>query len=217
LLLKKLYGKDKIMVDVLKSQTDEFVLNFLTKLSNEKEWFREWVTIVPNYEINDEAIDYFLNDPFYNNDVALFEVLAFGNHLEYISIFRNKAIQIYKKLSEDLNLERDSSIVKNTEDYEHYIGTYDYYIGVYDNNYSDDDEFVVSIKEKQNELIMSWWTKKDSTSFQSGKIYPESNRYFTVTYPYGTTFGKFNFDKNNEVSELIESCGRYRIKFKKVK
>jgi hypothetical protein len=204
-ILKELYGKDKSIVDEYQRQTDELIDDFLKKLKNEKEWYSELLTSFPEY--SDEITEYFINDPFYLNDAANFQLIALHNHFLHTLFFRDRAILIYEKISEGLNLKKDTLIAKNIEDYKHYIGTY--------KEDRPDWAYSINIKVENNELIM-YFEKKDSTALGENwntKIHPESKRHFTD----GWMFVQLNFDENDEVSELIRSRGDYRRVYKKVK
>ena len=147
-------------------------------------------------------IEYFLNDPYYLNDVATFEVLGIHNHFPHICFFRNIAIEIYGKISEELNLKKDSLIIKNLKGYEHYIGTY-----------IADSLNTINIKEEKNELVIYELKQQDSTVISKSKFHPDSKTYFT----WWNVFGQLNFDKNNEVIGLVLSRGSHRFIYEKVK
>ena len=198
-MLKELYGKDKMLVDEYQKFTMEIIMNHLNKLKNEKEWYSEYIYSTGN--LTDEMIDYFLNDPFYFNDVVQFEILGLRNHFANTSEFRDKAIEIYEKISEELNLKKDNLIAKNIKDYEHYIGTYKL-----------DSLYKIRIKEEKNELF--WFVLKQQDSIiNQFKIYPETENYFVI----GPYFLRLDYDKNNNVSGLVMSQGRRRTLLEKVK
>lgn len=119
LKLRGLYGTYKKFVDEYDMKTAIQVDEFLEKLKNEKEWFSLMM------EVSDEQIDYFLNDPYYLNEVKYFEIQALQSHLKTVLDFKEYALNIYEILSDYLDLKKDSSIVKNLNKYGHYLGTFE--------------------------------------------------------------------------------------------
>jgi len=200
-ILKKLYGQDKNGLNITSSDAAEGVEDFVYELVHEKEWFSDLELLG---EITDEAIDYFLNDPFYLNILSRYNT-KWKSLLYFTLNFRNNALLLYEKISEDLNLKKDTSIVKNVKDYEHYIGTY-----------SDSNGFRIIIKEEKKELIGYGYhiKQQDTISYGKDKVYPDSKTYFNYNL---SGFGQLNFDENNEVTGFVLSTGDERTEFKKVK
>ena len=198
--LKKLYGLDKKYVTKAETFTEEGVTKFWDKLAIEKEWYTNYMAFK---EITDEMIDYFLNNPFYLNNVTNYQFSALDNHFVRTLYFRNRAIEIYEKISEGLNLKKDTLIAKNSKGYKHFIGTYD----------TDSLNALIIIKEEKNELIIYQINQQDSTVLVRTKVFPDTKTYFT----FWEVFGQLIYDINNEVNGLVLSRGPIRKEYKKVK
>jgi hypothetical protein len=195
LKLKDLYGTDKKSVADLDVQMEQAVFKFLEKLENEKEWYSQ-----AHGKSADEAIAYFLTDPFYLNRVTSYSVLGLNNHFPYIWHFRNKSITLYEELSANLDLKKDSLILEKATYYNHYIGDYT------------DGENIYSIKRDKTSLVMEVKSKHDSTLLARFKLYPDSKTFFTME----KIFGQLTYDENNEVDGFITS-GDKSNKLQKIK
>jgi len=195
LKLKGLYGTSKKGVDNwdIKVLSQEDI--FFEKLKNEKEWF----SLIG--KATDEQIDYLLNDPFYLNEVKLFELNALQEHLMAVLDFKRDAINIYAEISDYLDLKKDTSVVKNIFDYEHYIGTYEY-----------DSLYNAHIIQKSNTLKLNWIAKNDTIILGSIPIYPDSKTYCTFEWH----FGQLIFDENDKVTSIVMSNGSNRDEYKKI-
>lgn len=199
--LKELYRTDKNNVDILDKNCLENFLERGEKLKNEKVWYYNYHVLNENTE---DMIQYFLTDPYYLNEVTRYQQRNLGDHLKYTLIFRNKAINIYNELSDYLNVIKDTSIVKNLKDYEHYIGTY----------ISKDNKYKNEIKKQDDHLILKWENMQDSTRFGEINFYPDSKTNFTFGI---NSFGKLIFDENNKVLGFDRTKGTIiRREYKKV-
>ena len=114
-------------------------------------------------------------------------------------IFRNKAINLYRDLSNYLNLETDSTIIKDVNNFKHYIG-----------KYTSDENSTYEIKKENGKLIYTWENNTNTSSKGQSIIYPDSKTNFTVDY----RFGKFIFDRNQNVTGFVLSLGGSRSEFK---
>jgi len=197
--LKELYGEDKKNVNKNEILAEKVAIDFLEELRREKEWFYKYISF---NEFTDEMIDYFLNDPSYLNNVSNYDLVAFDNYFSSTLYFRNRAIMIYEKISESLNLKKDNLIAKNFKGYEHYIGTY-----------KTDSLYTIKIKEEKNELIIYQLKQQDETLLVKTRVFPDSKTYFT----FWEVFGRLKYDKNNKVNGLVLYKGNLRMEFKKVK
>mgnify|MGYP000958245817 CR=1 FL=1 len=201
LKLKKLYGLDKTLHDKNQQMTIDHLINFGLKLKNENEWFSDFIHYFEDVDKPDEITDYFLNDPFYLNEVTTFEMFGLVNHFPSIVFFRNRAIWIYENISDNLNLDKDNLIKKNPKDYQHYLGTYT------------SDSISCLIKEENNELMIYRINNIDKSVIDSSQLFPDSKKYFT----YWNIFGELKLDENNEVYSLVLSRGFYRKEYVKEK
>ena len=96
LKLKKLFATRKRLVDEHDIKTVSNIDRHMEKLKNEKVWYSQ-LMLVP-----DEQIDFFLNDPFYLNEVKHFEIYALQTHLMAVKDFKVDATSIYEELSDYL-------------------------------------------------------------------------------------------------------------------
>jgi len=198
--LKHLYGTDKREVDAM----DEYVMNSLfnrIKLLEKDGW------IYDNHiskTASDEQINYYLTSSNYLGEVTEYKIRHLNDHNNLTLKFRNHAIDIYNEISDYLTLEKDTSIVKDINEYQHYLGAYE----------REEGDFIYEIKKQNNNLIWAW--KHKTNSKRSGEInfYPDSKTYFTVS---DNRFGKIIYSNNNEVTGFILSLGEKRHEYKKIK
>ena len=194
--LKGLYGTEKNGVDEMDIKTASLVNNFLDKLKDEKNWYFRVDNNPPEEEVN-----YYLKDSFYLNEVSHFETYAFRNHLPNATEFKRKATSIYEEISDYLDLKKDSSVVKNMNDYKHYLGVYEY-----------DSLHNFQIIQENKTLKINYSAKNETVILDSSHIYPESKEYFMME----SIYGQFIFDKNDEVIKMAFSNGSRRDTFKKI-
>jgi hypothetical protein len=197
--LKILYGPIKEFVNKSHEMAYNSHLDFYKMLKKEKKWFY----ILSSFnEHTDEMINYYLTDPFYLNEVSEYEHAGLGNHFRSSLSFFMGSIYLYEKLTEQLKLETDTSVIKDLKDYQQYIG-----------NYSSDSLYTFTITTEDNFLIMKERNNKDSTKVRSTYLFPSSKTYFTIS---DGTFGQLTYDENNEVNGFINSRGAYKKEFKKL-
>ncbi|WP_194419543.1 hypothetical protein [Muriicola marianensis] len=122
--LKDLYGKRKVIVDRNNQLMVDAHMNYRDKLVNEQPWYSSF-TIV--WSINDENFDevtrYALTNPYYLNQMGEIRHIE-GGHYHGMLFFRTKALNLYKRISEMLNIKKDTSLVKDIADFEHVRGVY---------------------------------------------------------------------------------------------
>jgi|GEM_PF-702216 len=184
--LKDLYGKRKINTDRDDISINEAHLNFRNKMMNELPWWSNYET---KDVLTDEMIQYALTDPFYLNQLSELEFREYW-HTMGILWFRSKALNLYKKITEMLEIEKDTTLVKDIADFEYIKGVYEY--KWYKFNIRGENEL------KANLFI------NDSTVLEWG-VYPYSNSHLIF---YGQEKGdnwlcKIEFGKNGEVLRLI--------------
>lgn len=198
--LKFLYGP--LQESVVKSNEMAFNshLNFYNMLKKEKEWFYNFSSF---QEYPDEMINYYLTDPFYLNEVSEYEHAGLGNHFRHSLTFFIGSIYFYEKLTEQLKLEKDTLVIKDINNFQHYIG-----------RYSADSLYNFTIATEENNFILQKRKNKDSTIIKKDYLFPVSKTYFTFS---DGTFGQLTFDENNEVNGFIKSNGAaLRKEFKKL-
>ena len=196
--LKELYETNKKRVDITDKITTDNVLENHKRFKNENEWYYDLLNLP---ETPDEMIEYCLTDYVYLNNIASFEFFNLQNHNGYTLTFRNKAIEIYKNLSNFLHIKKDTTIIKDLGNYMHYIG-----------NYSGNSGYTFEIKKQKDKLIFEWQNKRDSTIKGQANIYPDSKTYFTIN----NDFGKLIYDENKNVAGFTISLGKQKTKFKKI-
>ena len=197
LKLKGLYGTEKQRTDEKDLKVGLAVDDYLEKLNNEKEWYFDYM----HHKITDEIIEYHLSDPFYFNQVAHYGDKALIDHMVSISDFKNEATNIYEELSDYLDLKKDTSVVKNMNDYKHYLGVYEV-----------DSLHNINVVVEKNKMMSNYLAKNDTIILQSHRIYPESKKYF-MSY---SLFGELIFDENGEVTKMVYSYIGDRFEFKKI-
>ena len=195
-----LYTTNKTAVDIREKNAIDKLYKFVEKLKDEKSWYYNYM--VKN-ENTDEMIDYFLNDPIYLNQVTHYQRLNLGGHNSTTLKFRNNAINLYTELSNYLTIKKDTSIIKNFKEYEHYLGKY----------VSENGKIESQIINQNDNLIWSWKNLEDTSKFGEINLYPDTKTYFTIS---NRAFGKLVYDENNEVSGFIRSLGSNMQEYNKI-
>jgi hypothetical protein len=198
--LKSLYGP--IKEGLIKSHDMAFNshLDFYNMLKKEKEWFYNFSSF---QEYPDEMINYYLNDPFYFNEVSEYEHAALGNHFRSTLTFFMVSSYLYKELTKHLKLEKDTLVIKDSKDFQHYVGSY-----------SSDSLYTFTITTEEDIFKIQTRKNKGSTIIKTDYLFPSSKTYFTFS---DMTFGQLTFDENNEVNGFIKSRGAsIRKVFKKL-
>jgi len=199
--LKMLYGPVKEFVIKSHEMAFNSHLDFYNMLKKEKEWFYNFSSF---QEYSDEMINYYLNDPFYLNEVSEYEHAALGNHFRSSLSFLIGSTILYKELTKQLKLEKDTLVIKDSKDFQHYMG-----------NYSSDSLYTSTITTEEDIFKIQTRKNKDSTIINTAYLFPASKTYFTFS---DMTFGQLTFDENNEVNGFIKSNGAaLRKEYKKVK
>ncbi|OEK00580.1 hypothetical protein BFP97_03250 [Roseivirga sp. 4D4] len=89
--LNKVYIDDKTQVDYYNRSISDVANKVLEKWSEDYEWYSELFTGFTS----DKVYDYFLNSPFYKNEVVTYNVISMQNHLPFIKQYRTDAIKSY--------------------------------------------------------------------------------------------------------------------------
>lgn len=197
--LRHLYGTDKREVDLMDEYTVNNTMNKFKKLETNGWLYDNNV----NLTASDEQITYYLTNPSYLGEVTEYKVRHLGDHNRYTLVFRNNAIKIYNGLADYLSIKKDTSIVKDLNEYQHYLGTY----------VSEDEVIYSEIIIKNENLVWSWKNINDTTKFGEIKLYPDTKTHFTIS---NNSFGKLIYNEDNEVSGFISSFGNVRQKYKRI-
>jgi hypothetical protein len=196
-LLKDLHTY-KNAIDLENKLISDVFEDYQRKIKHQKDWY---YNMFVEYEYTEEMIKYFLEDTFYINHMVDVQNYCLDNHLWRILRYRNRAISAYNELSENLSLKKDSMIVKELEDYQHYTGTYESLTATY------------IIKEEKDAFKITGIRKRDSLIMGDYSLIPDSKAFFTIENGY---FGQLFFDKNNNVTGFRRSKGSFRRDYKKV-
>ncbi len=191
LKLTDLYDKNKTQVDIADEGAIMRLQKHAQKIKDEKPWYYYYTV---KDESTDEMVDYFLNDPIYLNEVAHYAKVNLFGHNWAALIYRNNAMEIYKEMSQHLNLPKDTLIIKDLTLYEHYLGIYT------------DSLNIIEVKKELDNFIYIRKTKKDSIEVARSNLYPETKDLFTV----GGSYGQLMF-KNRKVDRFILSSGHQRL------
>ena len=141
-------------VETLNEEMKNQVMDFNRYLKDNAEWFHQFFI---DFTVPDVGIDYYMNDPMYKNECTYYRMLAIGNHMRLIEIFRSSAIANYKGLTEALELEdkvaKDSFFfMKPATDFEFLTGTYQDSIGTIEIAL-EEDELILIGTNSRNQIM----------------------------------------------------------------
>ena len=121
--LKDLYGKVKSNVDIDDETIYRSQLNFRDKMMESQPWWSDFLNKTMMEGISDEMIQYALNDAIYMNQLS--ELCSREqSHMRGMLSFRVRALKLYRKIAEMLQIEPDSSLVPDMAGFEHVKGVY---------------------------------------------------------------------------------------------
>ena len=208
LRLKEAHGPDWVSIHENNKLIDDLLKSNRKEIENNKKWFTDYFSFG---KTPDDMIAYQLNDTIYRNRVSNYSIIH-ANHFMRFRAYRNKILSIYEEISDYLDLKKDTSVVKNINDYEHYIG-----------RYQSDSLYNAQIIRKNNTLKVNIFAKNDTIILTSFRVYPDSKSYFTAAfnnfnaaYESYSIFGQLFFDEDNRVSKLVLSQGTIRDELKKI-
>ncbi len=93
--LNEIYIYNKYEIDKFDNRMDFITDRVRDELAKSKDWYYR----LDRYQLEDEMIDFFLNDPYYKNDVYLYQNAGWV-HLAYnVTLFRENAINAYKQIN----------------------------------------------------------------------------------------------------------------------
>ncbi|MBO6881261.1 DUF6090 family protein [Winogradskyella sp.] len=197
--LKEIYGTNKKRVDLTDDIATNLVLEYFKNYKNEKKWY---YNMIMNNQLNDEAINYLLTDSTYLNLVANFQIINLNNHKRYTNIFRRNALDTYEELSNYLKIVMDTTIIKNSKAYDHYLGTYTNGIRTHE------------IIRANNKLLSISYSNSNPENQFVFNFYPDSKHTFMMRTHL---FGELSYNSKNEVIGFTVSNGSQRREFKKIK
>ena len=125
--LNEIYIYNKYEIDKFDTRVDFITDRVRDELAKSKDWYYR----LDKPQLEDEMIDFFLNDPYYKNDVYLYQNASWV-HLAYnVTIFRENAINAYKQINTliESNEQLPDFIPHNlihltTAQLNEYVGTY---------------------------------------------------------------------------------------------
>lgn len=198
--MKTLYNVDKRLIEILNEQILANYFKYEEKLKNTQSWYGDYALY---NGLTDKMIAYFLNDPFYFNEVVSYLSTNYGEHLTATIQFRTESLAIYQDLSDYLNLPKDTMIIKELSNFDHFVGIY--------NSPKDRSKLYQITKDKNRFIFSTRKNNTDSTLLSSFPFYPETKS--SIVLKEG--FGKFIFD-DHQVTGLIYSTGAKRLELIKL-
>ncbi|NRD19784.1 hypothetical protein HNV08_06960 [Winogradskyella eckloniae] len=93
--LNEIYIYNKYEIDKFDKRLDLITDRVIDKLAKSKDWHYR----IDQPQLEDEMIDFFLNDPYYKNDVYLYRNAGWTNLAYHVTIFRENAINAYKQIN----------------------------------------------------------------------------------------------------------------------
>ncbi|UCE70383.1 MAG: hypothetical protein JSW57_05725 [Flavobacteriaceae bacterium] len=192
--LKDLYGKRKINTDRDDQMIHESHLSFRDRMK-EQAWHLDFTT---GSIITDAMIQYALNDPLYLNELGELRQRETGR-LNGMLWFRTKALNLYKKIAEMLKTEKDTSLIKDIEDFERLKGVY-----VWNNYYGDNKVVEVkSVLRGENELKLDLYVNDTLRSEWDVHPFYDSHLIFYIQEKGENRLARCVFGENGEIVGLI--------------
>ena len=192
--------KYKVAVDVLNSLHLEHKANVLRPnnvlgdlcLENLKKWAntKPWFSNTNSQPIDSEKLTYFLSDPFYKNDLKLFQIYLSQNHKPFIKMYKHQIAKSYIKISKLLEPEKQLPEIISSYMIDIPNNLIQQYIGEYKN--ADDNNFL-KINRDGGDFSMGvgdWKTL----------LIPKTDSTFV---PFDESPIQINFNKNVKPTKLI--------------
>ena len=92
--LNEIYTYDKYEIDKFDARIDKVTDRLMDDFAASKTWYYKWT----QNEISDEAINYFLNDPFYKNAMASYTNASVNLRIN-VNSFNRHANEVYRTIS----------------------------------------------------------------------------------------------------------------------
>lgn len=93
--LHEIYIYNKYEIDKFDKRLDLITDRVMDELAKSKDWYYR----LDQPQLEDEMIDFFLNDPYYKNDVDLYQNAGWTNLAYHVTVFRKNAINAYKQIN----------------------------------------------------------------------------------------------------------------------
>ena len=159
--LKDLYGQRKKNTDIDDKTIHDNQLILRGKLKEQPWWFEENTKGI----VSDEMIQFWLNDSMYLNELSELQYFEYWHSMGMLW-FRSKAMNLHEKITEMLEIEKDTKLFRDFAGLKHLKGVYKM------------GERKVDIIWN-NELKFRWF-KLDSTVSSVWDIHPYSDSYLIL-------------------------------------
>jgi len=177
--------RNQLMRNYASSTKENYVKNY------------EWYIDYSFGKVNDESINYFMNDGFYKNTVARYRELLIDNLLISVQKFRENAIISYNEISSLLS--SDSAVTDNTKGFNLKNETLKKYTG----KYVFPNQIIVEILVVEDELHLKYHWQNESI-----KLNPLSDSYFYINQ---TRTAKFSQIENGNFEIWTNyNCNSYK-------
>ena len=184
-LLNEIYINQKPNVDMHKIELKTLCTSNYKELSESKTWVSKWHN---TGQIPEEAYAYFINDPYYLNQVSFYSIILFNNLFPHTLNIRDSSIQVHRLISKYFHQE-DTLLNYPVDQYKHYLGLYQ------------SETISIRIENRDNKLYFLW-TENDF-NYPPAEIFPISKTCFTAMDNTGFYYLRLN--ANNNVVKLVQS------------
>ncbi|MGB5417835.1 hypothetical protein, partial [Algibacter sp.] len=198
--LNEIYIYNKYEIDKFDNRMDYITDRVMDELAKSKDWYYR----LKRPQLEDEMIDFFLNDPYYKNDVNLYQNAGWENLASYhVMQFRENAINAYKQIKAlvESNEPLPDFIPHNlvdltTAQLNEYVGTFKVVkVEGFDGQFPD---WNYKIQIQDNDLVGVMNGDLEDMDFfyfeTTDKIFGQTDIYFK---------GEFIRDSSNEITSLI--------------
>jgi len=93
--LNEIYIYNKYEIDKFDNRMDFITDRVMDGLAKSKDWYYR----LDQPQLEDEMINFFLNDPYYKNDADLYQNASWMNLAYHVTVFRENAINAYKQIN----------------------------------------------------------------------------------------------------------------------
>lgn len=198
--LNEIYIYNKYEIDKFDKRIDFITDRVIDELAKSKDWYYR----LDRPQLEDEMINFFLNDPYYKNDVSLYKNAGWENlALTHVMPFRENAINAYKQIntlivSNELlpDFIPHNLVNLTTAHLNEYVGDYKVVkVEGYDGPIPD---LKYKIKIQDNDLVGIMNGDLEDMDYYyfktADKIFGQTDIYFK---------GEFTRDRSNKITSLI--------------
>ena len=163
--LDRIYLENTISIKRIQNEIEELVNSTLREWSDNHTWYKD----LNLGRYNPDFVDFFLNDPYYKNDLVTYRIYASGNLLRMLKRQQLLAVQAYKAIHNTLNNEDalpaivSEYMMELSEDQMQSLsGNYHSPFGISIKLYEDEGSFYGQVKGQSS---FSLYAKSDSVLF----------------------------------------------------